>query len=105
MTKRIIPFNELNAAEVERFSLLAEEASEVIYAVMKILRHGKDSSNPIVCDTDTSNSRKLATECGDFLAAMQLCFNNGDISELHVAMGKEAKLLNVGQYLHHNKVR
>lgn len=57
-------FAKLTEAERERLEMLAEEASEVVKAVTKILRHGYESYNPHK-PHDGSNRLQLENELND----------------------------------------
>lgn len=52
-------FNELTPAEAERLAMLAEECSEVIGIIGKILRHGYDSHHP---DTPAITNRDMLND-------------------------------------------
>jgi hypothetical protein len=71
--------NNLTEAQIERLAKLAEEATEVAQACMKILRFGFVSSHP-ACP-ETNNRENLAKELGDFRAAMTLLVQ---AKELHI---------------------
>lgn len=74
------PFNELTPAQAERLAYLAEEASEVVQAAMKILRHGYASYNPH--DPDAGNNRRqLTQELFDLVGAVARMEAAGDLSE------------------------
>lgn len=90
--------NHLSLAEIERLSLLAEEAGEVVQAVGKILRHGYESRHP---DGGPTNRESLQREIGDLAAACQLMVSNHDLSAEGLELALDAKLLNVSRYLHH----
>jgi NTP pyrophosphatase (non-canonical NTP hydrolase) len=63
--------NGLNPIERELLTMLAEEASEVVQAVTKILRHGPTSWNPDDPD-HPSNKLALRKELIDMLAVIQM---------------------------------
>ncbi len=65
-------------AEAERLYLLIEEASEVIKAATKILRHGYDSYNPD--GTGSNNQQDLQRELNDFEAVHQMMVEESDVS-------------------------
>lgn len=60
-------FNQLTPAQAERLAILAEECSEVIQIIGKILRHGLYSAHPI---TGEVNIDALLREIIDVKAAM-----------------------------------
>lgn len=60
-------FNQLTPAQAERLAILAEECSEVIQIIGKILRHGMDSRHPA---TGIGNRVALLHEIIDVKAAM-----------------------------------
>ena len=57
----------LTPAQAERLEMLAEEANEVSVACTKILRHGYESRNPDVPDSET-NHDALCRELNDLCA-------------------------------------
>lgn len=60
-------FNQLTPAQAERLAILAEECSEVIQIIGKILRRGLDSVHPVTLE---SNRSALLREIIDVKAAM-----------------------------------
>ncbi len=72
-------FAKLTEAERERLEMLAEEASEVIKAVTKILRHGYYSTNPHKPE-DGDNRQQLTREIIDFQAIVRRMEEHGEIS-------------------------
>ncbi len=90
------PFNELTPAEVERLSMLAEEAGEVVKAVGKILRHGYGSCHPV---TKVHNGCALGEEIEDFFRVASHLKACGDVDFAETVfddgLGKKAK------YMHH----
>lgn len=71
-------FNELTPAEVERLAMLAEECSEVIKCVGKILRHGYASFNPDD-PKHTGNRSELTKEIHDILKIVGLMELSDDL--------------------------
>jgi len=94
-------FNRLTDAEAERLAILAEECSEVIQVVGKILRHGYDSYNPFD-DKRTTNRNLLEKELGDLSYATLLMRRNKDIDVDNITVAFEKKTINIEKYLHHN---
>lgn len=94
------PFtNGLKPDELERLALLAEEAAEVIQVVNKIIRHGYESSHP---DSPTVTNRVLLErELGDFKAAANLMFMNGDVNPMQVIKAALDKADRMRKWLHH----
>lgn len=89
----------LSAAEIERLSLLIEEAGEVITAATKVLRHGWDSRNP----DDTAhrgNRRELRDEITDLNAAVLLMELKGDFYSHSGGQSVQALRTKL-KYLHH----
>lgn len=70
-------FAGLTEAQRERLEMLAEEASEVVHAVTKILRHGYDSYNPHEPGAG-SNRDQLVRELADFDAVSLTMIHEGD---------------------------
>lgn len=90
-------FNLLTPAEAERLSLIAEEASEVIKAVNKILRHGYERG------WEGSNNRvDLEKELGDLIGVMKYAIALGDLDPHNIFMYQEGKMARTFKYLHHN---
>lgn len=71
-------FANLSEAERERLEMLAEEASEVVKAVTKILRHGYERHNPHR-PHDGSNRLQLEREVTDLGAIVAVMESLGDI--------------------------
>lgn len=71
-------FSNLTEAERERLEMLAEEASEVVKAVTKILRHGYYSHNPHK-PKDGDNRQQLVREIVDFRAIAHRMEEHGEI--------------------------
>ena len=59
-------------AELERLALIAEECSEVIQSITKIIRFGKKNGQ-------YDNYQQLEKELGDVSAAVNLAAKNGDL--------------------------
>ncbi|MGH7166790.1 MAG: hypothetical protein ACREIS_14820 [Nitrospiraceae bacterium] len=94
--------NWLSPAETERLAILMEEMGEALQAVGKILRHGYESTNPLLPGSDT-NRTDLAHELGDVSAAIQLLMME-DVEKLMVRAFKRAKIMKYKTgtaYLHH----
>lgn len=77
-------FAKITEAERERLEMLAEEASEVIKAVTKILRHGYYSRNPNRPD-EGDNRKQLEREITDFRAIADRMEQHGEISLYGIA--------------------
>jgi hypothetical protein len=93
-------FNRLTPAEQERLVILAEECSEVIQAVSKILRHGYESRNPKGLNSET-NRQGLERELGDLFHAFERLCSNGDIEYGAVEFRGKSKPAHIAPYLHH----
>lgn len=91
-------FNKLTPAEVERLALLAEEMSEAIQVIGKILRHGFDSIHP---NGGPNNRALLEKELGDVRHAMIKMCETGDINKDNIHLAAEIKRESVAKYLHH----
>jgi hypothetical protein len=90
----------LTEAEIERYAWLAEEASEVIHAVTKILRHGPDN----LYDLKT-NREYLALELSSFILAFGLVMSNNDVSSKVLVKGfNDLDIAKINSNLHHNTV-
>jgi hypothetical protein len=85
--------------EIERLEMLAEEASEVIKNVMKILRHGYESSHPD--NPEITNRQLLEEEIGDFLGILEQMELKEDVQAVNVAYYKQEKWKKALPYTHH----
>ena len=94
------PFNELTPAQVERLAILAEECSETIQIVGKILRHGYASTHPDN-EEGPDNQAMLEVELGHIQAAQKMLVDKRDILPGYISKAKARKLRRVQQYLHH----
>lgn len=95
----------LSQSEAERLELLIEEASEVIKAVTKILRHGYESYDPTQPPIMRSTNRyDLIEELGDLLAVISRMDDAGDIRLPDVMDRRDYKLERGGKYLHHQEL-
>lgn len=99
------PFNGLTPAEAEALTILAEEASEVVKAAMKILRHGKAPTDHSVKPSVTyDNLAALQGEMLDMVAAGFLCVTEGLLPPMFASPDKVAKRLKHQDdhgYIHH----
>lgn len=93
-------YNELSPAQVERLALLAEEMGEALQVVGKILRHGLNSSNPLI-ENAPKNFELLEKELGDVTCAISMLCDGGDIDLETMRRHRLAKHKNVQQWLHH----
>lgn len=93
-------FAKLTEAERERLEMLAEEASEVVKAVTKILRHGYYSANPHK-PKDGDNRRQLTREIIDFRAVADRMEQHGDICLHGIAHELNAVWLRKLPFTHH----
>ncbi|MCE9567656.1 MAG: hypothetical protein K8U57_37115 [Planctomycetes bacterium] len=75
------------------FKRLAEEAGEVVQAVMKVLRFGWRGSY----DNGTGNLEQIETECGDFIAVMERCGLSAEKIEA-TRIAKHKKLDRITKY-------
>lgn len=98
-------FNGLTPAEAELLALLAEECGELVQAIGKTLRHGLDSTNPLVPPgSDRSNRGWIEKEMGDVRAAMILLCEAGVTDKAAVHSIADVKRANVQRWLHHARV-
>lgn len=95
--------NEPSACERELLEMLAEEASEVVQAVTKILRHGWDSYDPTVpVHRRVSNRDHLRKECVEVSAIYEQLVRNGSVNNFNAAslyLAWKKKL----RYTHHQQ--
>lgn len=96
--------HDLTPAQVERITLLAEEAAEVVQACTKILRHGFFTIHPLCPEID--NKAQLIRELGDLRAVLAVVIHSGDLTVRDYVGAAEDKLGRVQKYLHEeeNKV-
>ena len=94
-------FNRLTPAETERLAILAEECAEVQQCICKILRHGYESVNPKIPNSET-NREALTRELGDLVHSMSRCVSAGDFDGDVIQQRAESKAEHVKPYLHHN---
>src|SRR4051812_10611568 len=93
-------FNRLTPAEAERRALLAEEMGEAVQSIVKILRHGYESTHP---DGGPTNRQSLEKELGDVHHAMTRLYFADDVDAASVSSHADAKAAKVGKYLHHQQ--
>jgi hypothetical protein len=89
-------------AKLERITLLAEEASEVVQICMKIIRHGPDSYNPDD-PAQIPNRILLGRELGDMEYAIRLMVKAKEIDPQDVADGRVLAESRKPQYLHYQE--
>lgn len=95
-------YNALTEAEAEVLALLAEECSEVVQAVTKILRHGLLSEHPA---TGERNIEALSRETGQVLAVIDILYKYDLLRGPTVALAHATKMVSLPRYLHHADVR
>lgn len=98
------PDTGLTFDQEERLHLLAEECSEVIQICMKILRHGYESSNPLV-ENSLTNRQLLEKELGQTQLAYMIMRVNDDFDEDSISEFYKEKLQTINQWLHFNQVQ
>ena len=95
-------FNQLSAAEAERLAMLAEEASEIIQIVGKILRHGYSSKHPADL-SGPDNREMLHREIGDMNAVINLMEEKGDVTFRILRKYTNNKQDNLLKFTHHQR--
>jgi hypothetical protein len=85
--------------EAERLEMLAEEAAEVIFIIMKTLRHGYESFHPD--NPEITNRQMLEEEIGDFLGILGQMELKEDVQAINVAFHKQKKWNKSLKYTHH----
>jgi NTP pyrophosphatase (non-canonical NTP hydrolase) len=93
-------------AQRERLQKLAEECSEVIQVVCKILAHGFDSACPVTQNHPLGsdpNRNLLENELGDVMLVYSNMVRLGDIDGQNIFLRGIKKLETVNKYLHHNE--
>ena len=99
--------NNLTEAELERLAILSEECGEVIQVVGKILRHGYESSSPVVHDLGQESNRViLQKELCDLLLMITFMVISGDMSEEFDNSNEyvNGKIERLNKYFHHNEI-
>jgi len=92
--------NLLTPAETERLAVLAEEMGEVIQVIGKILRHGYESSNPLIENSPT-NRDELNKEIGDVELAIFMMAEAKDVDRNRIDRRRIGKGKKIGKWLHH----
>ena len=93
-------FNELEPETQELLVYLAEESSEVIQAVAKILRHGLTSCDPTKSRL-VSNTKQLEKEIGQVFLAVDFLVKKGVIKSDNIKKAKNTKSKSIYKWLHH----
>lgn len=93
--------NGLSDAQSERLAILAEECSEVVKAVTKILRHGYESNNPYRPEEGT-NRQMLEMELGHVHCIMTMMVKRTDIDSTQMQRASKLKKKSIRKFLHHN---
>lgn len=92
--------NGLTPAQTERLAFLLEELGEAQQVIGKILRHGYESSNPLVVG-DPTNREALEREMGDVVCAFGLLADAHDVDRT-ASLGRALlKKTAVKQWMHH----
>ncbi len=95
-------FNCLTPAEDERLALLLEECGEVIQIIGKIQRHGYESVNPTVPNSEKQTNRSmLEEELGHVRHAIARLVSAEDVQESDIGHFEEEKAAKVERWLHH----
>lgn len=95
-------FNKLTNEQEEALSCLIEEASEIIKAATKILRHGLYSHNPTLPSHEQqANKLSLSREIGNLRAIFELCKKYNLLNSTSEAAGFQDKIDNGNQWLHY----
>lgn len=90
---------ELNASQVERLAVLAEECAETIQMVNKILRFGYESVHPTLTEEKT-NRERLSDELRDVFVATLLLIENKDIRRESLEWGPQyVKRLKMSEFV------
>lgn len=93
-------FNGLTPAQAERLAWLMEECGEVIQVIGKIQRHGLESKNPLIENSET-NRGSLERELGDVLAAIDLMVERCDLTRSEIDSQRVGKAFKVMKWMHH----
>lgn len=97
----VVPFNDLSPAAAERLAILAEEMGEAIQVICKILRHGYESSNPLI--DGPTNREALEVELGHVKNATAMMLRDGDINEALINKSAREKSVSIQRWLHHQE--
>jgi hypothetical protein len=90
--------NNLTPEQIERLACLAEEATEVAKAAMKIIRYGFTSEHPSC--PGMNNREQLAKELGDLRAIMAIMVQAKELYIWDYQKFAVDKLGRVQEYLH-----
>lgn len=91
----------VTAAERELLDVLQEECAEVVGAISKILRFGKNDVNP---KTRVDNLVELSREVGDLNYMLKLAYDNGLLIPSEVIDGFDAKESKLLHFLRHPEI-
>lgn len=98
-------FNKLTEGQAERLALLAEECGEVVQSVSKILRHGFESTNPLLSvpydEHPITNEMLLEKELGHVVCAMRKLCDSRDLRESEIDRYADEKSGTIKRWLHH----
>ena len=94
--------NDLTLEEEERLAILAEECGEVIQVIGKILRHGYDSSNPLL-DVSPTNRQELEKELGDVELVISMMKSSNDVDGDAIQHRRKTKPAKMALWLHYNQ--
>ncbi len=92
-----------DGATIERLAMLFEEAGEVVQIVGKTIRHGFQSSHPNT--PQITNKMNLEEEIADFLIAVNLLVQEGDIDRRRINQLTLSKKGRKNKYLHLNEIK
>jgi NTP pyrophosphatase (non-canonical NTP hydrolase) len=78
----------MNERQTEVMRIAQEESAEIIQAISKVLRFGKDNCHP---DSTQTNAEHLAEEVGDMLCMIELLIETKVVSESQVQKAARLK--------------
>lgn len=97
---KLMMFNKLTAAQMERLFMLSEELGEAQQAIGKVLRHGYSSTHP---DGGPTNKESLERELGDVVAITLMMSDADDLDEYKIESWIDTKRTKVKKYTHHQE--
>ena len=91
----------ISCAERERLTILAEECSEIIQVVAKILRHGW---TPVKNEIRYDNRTDLEKEIGHVQNILRMMIENGDLNPSSIIKFQNIKHVDIQQYLYYQEL-
>lgn len=89
----IVPENPVTEREKEMLQIVTEECAEVIQAISKMVRFGKDNMSPVWFPGQIrrNNTENLSTEIGQLIALLKIIQDEGMIDDDIVSKAADEK--------------